>query len=498
MVHRTVRIAGGRVESAHLSERSRLFIEGRELSMPAGSIILPGFVDTHCHLIGLGLMASRVGLQGARSAAECARRVASHAAGVPVGEWIVGFGWNQEEWDVRSMPDRHVLDAAVPDHPVLLQRIDSHAVWMNSPGLRCAGIEPAEIEGGRVDVDAAGEPTGILIDNATKLAEAMLPEPGKEQRRRWIEWSAAECLRLGITEVHDMNVEPERIEPMTLAADGGGLPLRCQVFLAGGRDEWRAFPSPRTIAPNLGIVGVKYFADGALGSRGALLLEPYSDAPETRGLPLITARELAARAAEPLERGFAIATHAIGDGANRTVLDAYAELRGRFPAGLLRVEHAQIVHPDDVPRFAGLGIIPTMQATHCTSDAMMAEARLGSERGRYAYGWRFLRDHGVPLLGGSDFPIESPDPLAGLLAFNAREPVPGAGSWHGEQAISRDEALSAYTEWAPLGIPAQPRRGRLREGYDADIVVLDRDPFDRDCRVLLTIVAGTVVYRATG
>lgn len=443
-------------------------------------------------------MASRVGLQGAGSAEECARRVAVAAAGRAAGEWIVGFGWNQEEWEERCMPDRHMLDVLVPDHPVVLIRIDSHASWLNSRALREAGIGPVHVDGGSVELDAGGAPTGILIDNAMKLAESAMPAPGVEQQRRWIAESARECVRLGITEIHDMNVEPGRIEAMTRAAEAGEILLRCQTFLAGQRDEWKTIGLPGTVAPNLHFVGVKYFIDGALGSRGAYLLDPYSDAPDTRGLLLLDAAELEERAAGALEHGFAVASHAIGDGANRVALDAYGNLRSRFPEGLLRVEHAQIVHPDDLPGFASIGVIPTMQATHCTSDAAMALARLGPERCGYAYGWRSMRDLGVPVLGGSDFPIESPDPLTGLRAFHFREPVPGEGAWHGEQAISRADALDAYTTWAPLGIPGTARRGVLREGYDADIVVLSGDPFDAGTEVLMTVVGGEIVFNARG
>lgn len=493
-----IHISAGRIASAGASEKSRLFIDGRELHLPAGSIMLPGFVDTHCHLIGLGLMASRVGLQGADSAMECARRVAERAAGTPAGEWIVGFGWNQEEWGERNMPDRHVLDALVPDHPVLLVRIDSHASWLNSRALQEAGIGPVQVDGGSVELDASGAPSGILIDNAMKLAESALPAPGVEQQRRWIAQSAHECVRLGITEIHDMNVEPGRIEAMTRAAEGGEMLLRCQTFLAAQQNEWKVAGRPGTVAPNLHFVGVKYFIDGALGSRGAFLLEPYSDASDTCGLLLLEAAELAELATEPLQQGFAVASHAIGDGANRIALDAYQNLRSRFPQGLLRVEHAQMVHPDDLPRFASIGVIPTMQATHCTSDAAMALARLGPERCGYAYGWRAMRELDVPVLGGSDFPIESPDPLTGLRAYHFRESVPGDGPWHGEQAISRADALDAYTAWAPCGIPGRAQRGALREGYDADMVVLDGDPFDVDTQVVMTMVGGEIVYRRDG
>jgi predicted amidohydrolase YtcJ len=490
-----LRVVSGVIASATPAESPRLFIDGRELELPRGAVILPGLVDTHCHLIGLGLMGSRVGLRGARSAGECARRVAASAAGRGAGEWITGFGWNQEEWETKGMPSRADLDAVIPDHPVVLYRIDSHALWLNSAALHAAGIGPRQMEGGSIETDAEGRPTGILIDNAMKLAEAVIPPPTVEQQQRWIEQGVDRCIELGITGVHDMNVEPERIESMVRAAERGRMRLRCQVFLAGQEDEWRAFPAPGPLAPNLEIVGVKYFADGALGSRGALLLEPYSDAPGALGLQLLDADRLEGLATEPVARGFAVATHAIGDAANRIVLDAYERLRARHPAALLRIEHAQNVDPADLPRFASLGVIPAVQAIHCTSDAPMAEARLGDERCAHAYPWASLASLGVSLLGGSDFPIESADPLAGLRAFHFRRPDGAREPWHPEQAISRRAALDAYTAAAPLGVPGSLRRGRLLPGYDADLTILDGDPFDESTRVLMTVVGGAVAGR---
>lgn len=486
----SIDIAAGRIISVTPAGRSRLVVDGIAIPLPDGAVISPGFVDTHCHLIGLGEMASRVQLRGAGSAAECAARVAERASTGPRDTWIIGFGWNQEEWEQRELPDRHLLDAVAPDVPVVLYRIDTHAAWVNSAALAAAGIAPDErvIEGGRI------ERGGVLIDTAVDLVRRVIPAPGLDARRRWIEEGVEICLGLGLTEIHDMNVEPDRLEPMTLAAERGGMRLRCRVFLQAQHDEWRAVPHPSPLGANLDVVGVKYFADGALGSYGALLLEPYADRPASMGLQLMGSRELIERAEEPARRGFAVATHAIGDGANRLVLDAYQALRDRVPEALLRIEHAQIVHPDDVPRFSRHGVIAAMQAIHCTSDAAMAETRLGPERCAYAYGWRDLLDAGASVLGGSDFPIESPDPLLGIRAFHFREPIPGAGAWQPRQRTTREEALAAYTSNAPLGVPGHARRGALHPGADADLAVLSGDPFDADTQVLMTLVGGRIVF----
>lgn len=487
-------IIDGIIASTEASERPRIRIDGAELLVPADAVVLPGFVDTHCHLMGLGQMAERIQLGGVRTMTDCLARVAYRAAITPPGEWILGFGWNETEWLDRRRPSREPLDAAAPDHPVALYRVDTHAVWINSRAIDEAGIAAREIEGGEIALDANGRPSGLLIDNAVRLLDGAIPQPGADLMRRWVASAVERCLAFGITEVHDMNVASDVLDASARAAERGELRLRSSVFLEGMNDGWRDFGRPRSMAPTLDVVGVKYFTDGALGSRGALLLEPYADDHATRGLALIATDELVERASAAVAEGHAIATHAIGDAANRIALDAYERLRASNADALLRIEHAQIVHPADVPRFASLRVIAAMQPTHCTSDAAMAEARLGLERCRTAYPWRTLLASGARIIGGSDFPIESPDPLAGLRAFVRREPVPGEGPWFGSESIDRANAIAAFTRHAPFGRPGIVRRGRLEAGCDADIVVLTGDPLDEGTAVLYTIVGGRVEY----
>lgn len=485
----------GLIESVLPSNRPQLFLDGVEYPLPAGTVILPGFTDSHAHLIGLGEMRSKVDLVDARSAEECAQRIAQHAKHLPAGTWIQGFGWNQERWDSPTLPTRSLLDTLLPNHPVLLLRIDTHAAWVNSAAIHAAGITPSSVKGGEIVLDESGQPNGLLIDNAMGLAFQTMPPITTEQKMEWIAYGVQQCLRYGITSLHDMNVEPERLEAMTRLAERGGMEIRCEVFLKAQGEEWRAVPQPETLAKNLNIVGVKYFADGALGSRGAFLLQPYSDAPTTSGIQLLSADQLASLADEPVRRGFAVATHAIGDGANRLTLDAYQQLRNNYPDALLRIEHAQIVHPDDVPRFSELGVSPSMQPTHCTSDATMAEQRLGAQRCSYAYGWRNLRRTGVPILAGSDFPIESPDPIAGIRAFVDRLDSSTQQPWYAGQKLTKQEAIAAFTEWPVTGLPGQPWRGQIAEGYAADIVLLSGDPCSATApTTIATIVAGNVAW----
>jgi len=489
---------GSRIERITPGGRARLTLDGVEIELPRGAHVLPGFTDTHLHLMGIGMMAERVDLRGARGAEECARRMGDRARRLPEGTWVLGFGWNQEEWAERAPFTRELLDAALPDHPALLKRIDSHALAANSAALSAAGPLPEVVAGGAIERDGRGEATGLLVDAAMPLVERAAPGPTDADRTRWLVAAVESCHRVGLTAVHDMDVEPERLPAMIALAERGGLRLRTSLFLHA-QEGWPhgAIATPASLAPCLDAVGVKLYADGALGSRGAHLLEPYSDAPDTRGLQFLDADEIVERSAPAVAAGFALATHAIGDAANRTVLDAYWILRSRFPGAVLRIEHAQTLHPSDVGRFAELDVVAAVQAVHCTSDAAMAVARLGDERCHArAYPWRSLRAAGAVLVGGSDAPIESPDPILGLRAFTARTPAGWSTPWTPAMRIDREAALAAYTSRVALALPARFRPVRFFEpGAAADVVVVVGDPFESDTvRVVLTVVGGTIVH----
>ncbi len=478
----------------------------------AGRTVLPGLVDAHGHLLGLGLGLRNVDLTGTRSYAEVVARVAERARATPKGRWIVGRGWDQNDWGDTRFPTHEALSRAVPDHPVWLERVDGHAALANAAAMRAAGVTNATADpaGGRVERAAGGAPAGVFVDNAQRLVERAIPPATREEQRAALRAAAAELHRHGLVGVHDAGESRATVELMEEMVGRGELDLRTYVMVGDDSAALRYYfeRGPRSAlgGGRLWVRAVKLYADGALGSRGAALLDPYSDDPGNRGL-LVSApahiRDVAARA---LRAGFQVNTHAIGDRGNRLVLDAYeAALRGRPTADhRFRVEHAQVLHPDDVPRFAALGVIPSMQASHQTSDMYWAGARLGETRLLGAYAWRTLLDAGNVVPNGSDFPVERVNPLLSFRAAVTRQDAAGwpAGGWHPEQRMTRDEALRAMTLWPAVAAFQERDMGTLAAGKYADFVVFDRDPMRAaadevlQARVLATYLGGRAVYEA--
>lgn len=436
---------------------------------------LPGLVDSHAHIFGLGARLNGLAIYDAMSAEECISRAIQHTS--LRGGWVVGMGWNQELWRVKSYPTAAMLDSVFTDVPVYLSRADGHAAWVNSRALTLAGITAATPNppGGEILKDKAGNPTGILVDNAMDLVRSLIPPHSKDEQIACLRAAAQECVKHGITEVHDMDVSPHLLPLFSALAERAELPIRVQSYVKAQNNEWMHEGLLPAIGEMFRVVGLKYYADGALGSRGAALLEPYSDDPSNKGLMLLTEDELYRRAKIGLEYQWDISTHAIGDAANRMVLNVYQRLREEELADdtrTLRIEHAQIVHPSDQPRFADLNVVAAMQPVHCISDASMAEQRLGS-RCAYGYPWRSLRNSGIAISAGSDFPIESCNPLLGIDAFVRRVPFGWKKSWHDSECITRQEALFAYTHWAHEAAQMGYRRGIIKPKYDADIVIHD-------------------------
>jgi len=477
-----------------------------------GAVMVPGLIDAHAHVMGLAMALSGVDLVGASSKAEVLQRLQQFAAKLPPGDWLRGRGWDQNRWPDKAFPSAADLDAAFPDRPVWLERVDGHAGWANSAAMRAVTKNldgDWQPDGGRIErVD--GKASGVFVDGATVLIDAVVPAPSAALRVRALESALAVAARNGLTGVHDMGVSLADLALYRRFADAGTLSLRITAYADGNNAALAALcamgpyqhPSGR-----LSMRGVKLYADGALGSRGAALLADYSDDPHNRGLLVTDPAALQTAMVMARDCSLQVATHAIGDRGNRVVLDAYQSVLGDRVTSdhRWRVEHAQIVAPDDIARFKTLNVIASMQPTHATSDMPWAEARVGATRLFGAYAWRRFLDAGVPLALGSDFPVEQVDPRLGLYAAVSRQDIDGQppGGWLPKQRLSAAEALRGFTRDAAWAGFAENTVGTLKPGYRADFVLLDGDPLHvapraiTDLRVYSTWVDGEAVYQAT-
>lgn len=482
---------------------------GQEIDLD-GAFAVPGLQDAHAHLEGLGKALETVDLRGAASYAELIERVAAQAERQPAGTWIEGRGWDQNLWPDKRFPHHAELSARVSEHPVFLRRVDGHAALVNGLALAAAGLDGArDVPGGEVLLDDSGAPTGVLVDAAMEIVGAVLPDADPAARERRLLAAQAACLAAGLTAVHDMGVDPWTVETIARLSAEGRWHLRTGAYISMGaqttRSDLSGFPRAPDAHDVLWASGVKLYVDGALGSRGAALLEDYSDRPGSRGLLLMEPADFARQVALCAELGLQPATHAIGDRGNRLVLDVYERAlseSGGFGGLRPRVEHAQVVAPQDWGRFDALDVVASMQPTHCTSDMGWAVERLGEERALGAYAWRRLKLDPGRIAGGSDFPVESENPLLGLYAARTRQDAQGqpAGGFFGDQVLSPEEALAVFTFGAASAVGQSDRRGRLEPGYGADLTVLDVDPVRgaaRDllaARVLKTVINGRVVH----
>ncbi len=479
-----------------------------------GGFAVPGLQDAHGHVEGLGEALESVDLRGVTSYEELIARVAARASTLPPGEWVRGRGWDQNLWPTREFPHHAALSAATPEHPVLLERVDGHASLANALAMRAARVDRAwssedEIAGGRVLLDGEKRPTGVFVDTACALLERAAPSADAAVRER--RWLAAQehLLAVGLTCVHDMGVSPATVRTLERLRDQGRLKLRLVEYLSGGAglraEDLAGFPLAPDALDRLSAPGVKLYADGALGSRGAALLEPYHDESTHRGLMVTEPAELAAAIELCVRAGLQPAVHAIGDRANRVVLDIFETLERehRVVRELRpRIEHAQVVARDDWPRFEALGVIASMQPTHATSDMPWAPRRLGEQRIEGAYAWRRLAAEPTRLAFGSDFPVERASPLEGLYAAITCAGPDGAprDGYRPDQRLSAREALAAFTCGAARAAHQEDRRGRLLPGYFADLTVLDVDPLEcvpaqlLSARVTATVINGELVY----
>ena len=474
-----------------------------------GRAVLPGLVDGHGHLMLLARARLELDLTAARSEDEIARMVAAAGARRPAGEWITGRGWDQTRWPGQAYPSRASLDRAAPGHPVALIRVDGHATWASGEALTRAGItrHSTDPPGGLIAKDAQGEPTGIVIDLAQDIIRGLVPAPSEERFDQAVRDTIAECLAKGLTGAHEPGLDLSAIASYTRLIERGQFPFR--VFAAlSGKKAWGRYRdgAPETVGDGRLVVGaVKLWLDGALGSRGAALHSPYCDDPANTGLVLVPPEEVERLTREVSARGFHVWVHAIGDRANTMVLDVFERVRadGGGPPSPLRVEHAQILTPADIPRFARLGVVPSMQPTHCTSDMRWAGERLGPERLAGAYAWRSVLDSGAYIAGGSDFPVEDANPFHGLHAAVTRRPREGADpGWQPEQRMTRDEAVRSFTIWNARSVGLAADQGSLEVGKRADLIALAADVFTcaeetiGSLAPVLTMVGGVVAHGA--
>ena len=501
---------GGRVQAVYDRDEERprdvdYLLDGE------GQVMLPGMIDAHLHVMGLGLAQLTLDLSDTSSLDEALAKIRQFAADNPARPWILGRGWNQEKWGLGRFPTAAELDSAVSDRPVWLQRVDGHAAWGNTRALEAAQITEATRDpaGGRVErLPGSRVPSGVFVDAAEELVQRVVPAPRPAERDLAFQRAQEVLHSMGVTAAADMGTTIEDWQTFRRAGDSGRLTLRIMSYatsadtmelIAGAR------PTPWLYEDKLKLNGVKLYLDGALGSRGAWLKQPYADDPGNTGLPLMSQAQLRNILVRASNGEFQVAVHAIGTAANADALSAVHEIADSFPGDRRwRIEHAQIVDPADIPLFGEHGIIASMQPVHQTSDRTMAEARLGPDRLDAAYAWRSIAATGAPLAFGSDAPVESPDPFAGLAAAFTRTDAAGQpfGGWRPEEAVNREEALAAYTKDAAYAGFADGRFGRLVVGERADFLLVDRDPLLatpevlRKTRVLQTWIGGRPVYRA--
>jgi predicted amidohydrolase YtcJ len=478
-----------------------------------GKAVYPGFHEGHGHLKGLGYQILRLDLAGVSSLETVQSKVKDEISKTPKSEWVLGRGWDQNLWSTKEFPTREDLDKLASDNPIALTRIDGHAIWVNSMALKKAGItrKTPDPAGGKIIRDAKGEATGILVDRAMDLVRSVIPNESPAQREKAIRAALARSSEYGLTSFHDAGVDAADIAIYEALAAKGELPLRLNVMLSGGDSELinRYMKSGPVSKGMLQIRSVKLMADGALGSRGAAMLEPYADQPGYAGLEILTEEQIYQATKRFAQAGFQTAVHAIGDKTNRSVLNAFERVKKDLPKAdlRLRVEHAQILDAQDIPRFGKLGIIASVQPTHLTSDAPWVPTRIGADRMEEgAYVWQKLRQSQAVLVSGSDTPVESANPLWGLYAAVTRQTQDGypPKAWHYDQHLSIDEALESYTKNAAFAAYWEKELGTLEPGKIADIVVLDSDleqimqqkrPQDiLQAKVLLTISNGRIVY----
>ena len=476
-----------------------------------GRTVLPGLIDAHGHVFGLGAMLTQLDLSTSTSLDGALKAIGEYARANPRQAWVRGRGWNQEIWKLGRFPTAHELDGAIGERPAWFARVDGHAGWANSRALALAGItdKTPDPAGGKIVRDANGVATGVLVDAAQELLTRVLPKESEQEGRMMLDRALENMASVGLTSVHDAGITVGQDQLYRDYADHGKLTARIYAMIGGTGADFDQLakngPLPSYGHDMYALRAVKLYADGALGSRGAALLAPYSDDPHSHGLLFYTNKQIDAMIAKAMRKGYQVNVHAIGDAGNKQILDTFAR---EIPATKAsdkrhRIEHAQVVAPADIPRFKSIGIIPSMQPTHATSDKNMAEARLGAQRMQGAYAWRSFLQQGSRIACGSDFPVEAPNPFFGIHAAVTRQDHAGQpiAGWYPEQEMSLKEAFRCFTLDAAYAGHQEKTLGSLEAGKYADFIVIDRDlfkmsPYDiHKTAVLETWVAGRQVYQ---
>lgn len=488
----------GRVESVIKAPHPRVK-RYDQLINGEGRTLLPGMIDAHGHVLGLGFGALQLDLVGTSSLDDLKQRLRSYAVAHPDARWIIGRGWNQELWPTKNFPTAADLDSVVGDRPVVLERVDGHAYVVNSAAMKAAGVTaqtPAPL-GGRIE-------NGLFVDNSKAIIDKATPAATPAELDQALAKAQDILVSYGVTAVGSMSTALGDWQAMRRAGDAGRLNVRLMVYA----DELKLLsevphPTDWLYGDRLRMVGIKYYADGALGSRGAWLKQPYSDMPNTHGLQFHSDAEMLSLADRAASAGFQIATHAIGDAANAQIISVYEQMSRKYGRDRRwRIEHFQIADPADIPRLASAGIIASMQPTHQTSDRLMAEKRLGPNRLAGAYAWQTVLKSGAKLAFGTDFPVESANPFPGLSAAISRQDVNGqpSGGWIPSERLTFEQALNAYTRGAAYAGFADQKIGALEPGKWADFIIIDRDPTKVDAQslarteVLATWVGGKKVW----
>lgn len=499
-------VSGGVIREIGPAEAMRAAHATATVVDASNATILPGLTDAHGHLYGLGLALDIVDLTGTTSYQEVIARVQARAATAAPGEWILGRGWDQNDWDVKQFPTAAALDAALPNHPVLLERIDGHATLANTAAMRAAGVTAAsqDPEGGHIERDANGNPTGVFIDTAAALLDRAQPEVSAAQRKARVLAAAQAIAATGLTQMHDAGIDGATITAVKELIDEKRFPIRVYAMLADNAamlDTWFRSGPLVDYGGRLTVRAVKLYADGALGSRGAALLAPYSDDPKNSGLMIAKPEHLEDVARRGRAAGFQINTHAIGDRGVRNTIEAYARA-GVSAKDRFRIEHLQVIALDDVPKLVQHGIIASMQPTHATSDMYWAEARVGPERIKGAYAWRTLLNAGGRLALGSDFPVEAVNPFFGIYAGVTRQDQKGwpEGGWRPSERLTLAETIRGFTLDAAYAAFEENSRGTIEVGKLADFTIVEGDLYAMPptelykAKVRATVVGGEVVY----